>query len=129
MSHRAPHSWVTGGESPAFLVCQSCGLEHTTRRYLGKPRYVAPFWIREPEGEWRPRLPPMTSCPWRKWVKNVVGKCYRAPDSERVWRCYGFDPRYGYRMRTCDGPVAVLNVDPREIHHWTPNKEHQSGVV
>ena len=114
------HSRVSGGEPPAFLICQFCGMEHTLRSYLGVPG--PPFWIREPEGEWKPKIPPIPPCPWAHYVRHIVNHTFRLPSPEdggaaRDWTCHDFDPRHGYRLITTDdrGPRRIMDVSPRNL--------------
>lgn len=66
-----------------------------------------------------------------EWVQGVVGHKYRAYDGqahcERIWLCWGYDPRAGFWMRTIDnlGAPRETNVSERAIDRtfhrvWEP---------
>lgn len=48
------------------------------------------------------------------WVLTVVGKRYRGFD-ERVYLCFGYDPRSGFWMRAEGEPICEANVSEAAI--------------
>lgn len=56
-----------------------------------------------------------------EWVLSVVGNLYRGSSisrggpATRVYRCFGYDPRHGFWMRTIDSPVQQWNISERAI--------------